>query len=1047
MFFLLYILNPGRRIGASCQATGVVRVFLAFFAALTSLSLRAAQPVVAIHDSELTRAFLTTPATNGTPVNPSTTGYQWWITNWSYFVMPDSLKEALRSDGTAFATVSDAQITAGNLLDTNGRPNYPIVISLCSEAMRDDEIAPLTNYVAAGGWLFVGGSSFTRNTDGTTRGDFASGAQMGVHMVRSVLTNWTGDATFSRVSCNPLIAHIPASQLTWQLPSAADEISWPESDHVGNPPTTLLHPLWEVRPGGASVLAQGDAYPYLLIKSYGKGCFIYIAAMEPVIGHGGWAPGMYSYCIIRNAIQQAFAAAQMPIPRVSPWPYKYDAAVIFRHDMEAIPAFIQSIENSARFEFTNGASGDYFFCTGELREDMPPDGPTIASLQRAVSNYNATIGPHNGGFTNINTYVPPVTTNSYDYWHWGPDEVLDTTPTNATYTNGYAYAVASISNSFNDIQGWLGAYTNNGGGLKLWVAPYFNATRDKSYQIEQQLGIQATGEQKAGPFPHWTISTQTPDKLYSFLSVPVSDWFVGSRISQSMEDGYDTNSLHAMVDFYYNLGALINLYSHSASDGSGAAGTLASEYVLYSLAKPRIWPANTAAIYNWWNKRASVTITPAYTTNGTQSCITFAISGSVDTNTAVEVYLPIASYYNLQIFTNGAAAAGTVWRTNGQSLKINVGTSVTNARVLYSLPPAARNDFYVGTEGAGLNVSAPGVLNNDVPGSGGAYLSAALSTDASNGVLNLNASGAFTYTPGATFSGVDNFTYVAQDAFTNSGPAEATLMTVPPGVLFFDSLARPTNTTDISPWVEQLGSWGITNNQLAGATVSNAYGFSYYSNSAWTDYTVQATVQFSNTNGWGGGVGGRLDPATGAHYAAWVYPEGSPGGQDRLKLIKFEGWTLWSFMPMADIGLPAVGTNAHALKITFKTNYITVSIDGTPQISLQDVNYDSVPPLTGGGIVAEMFNGGINYSLAVNNVSATPLTQPEILGVSLTNNAATVTWTSIPTQTYQLQYKDSITATNWNNIAPNVSATDTNTSATDIAIGPNQRFYRVMLVP
>ena len=47
---------------------------------------------------------------------------------------------------------------------------------------------------------------------------------------------------------------------------------------------------------------------------------------------------------------------------------------------------------------------------------------------------------------------------------------------------------------------------------------------------------------------------------------------------------------------------------------------------------------------------------------------------------------------------------------------------------------------------------------------------AALSTDASNGVLNLNASGAFTYTPGASFSGVDNFTYVTQDAFTNSGP-------------------------------------------------------------------------------------------------------------------------------------------------------------------------------------------------------------------------------------------------------------------------------------
>ena len=184
MSFLLYILNLVRRVSANNRA-GVAQVFLAFFAALITLSLPAAQPVVAIHDSELTRAFETTPATNGTPNNASTTGFQWWITNWNYFVMPDSLKEALRSDGTVFTNVSDAQITAGNLLDTNGRPNYPIVISLCSEAMRDDEIAPLTNYVAAGGWLFVGGSSFTRNTNGTSRGDFAIAAQMGIHMVSS----------------------------------------------------------------------------------------------------------------------------------------------------------------------------------------------------------------------------------------------------------------------------------------------------------------------------------------------------------------------------------------------------------------------------------------------------------------------------------------------------------------------------------------------------------------------------------------------------------------------------------------------------------------------------------------------------------------------------------------------------------------------------------------------------------------------------------------------------------------------------------------------
>jgi len=46
--------------------------------------------------------------------------------------------------------VSDADISAGDLLDSNGRPKYPILISLAAEAVRDDEIAQLNNYVAAG---------------------------------------------------------------------------------------------------------------------------------------------------------------------------------------------------------------------------------------------------------------------------------------------------------------------------------------------------------------------------------------------------------------------------------------------------------------------------------------------------------------------------------------------------------------------------------------------------------------------------------------------------------------------------------------------------------------------------------------------------------------------------------------------------------------------------------------------------------------------------------------------------------------------------------
>src|SRR5947209_16442953 len=109
------------------------------------------QPVVAIHDSELTRALENMPAVAPTPSGTGTTGKQWWPQDWHYFVMPEAAKEALRSDGTAFAVVSDSNISSGLLL-SNGLPRYPILISFASEALRDDEIGPLTNYVAAGGF-------------------------------------------------------------------------------------------------------------------------------------------------------------------------------------------------------------------------------------------------------------------------------------------------------------------------------------------------------------------------------------------------------------------------------------------------------------------------------------------------------------------------------------------------------------------------------------------------------------------------------------------------------------------------------------------------------------------------------------------------------------------------------------------------------------------------------------------------------------------------------------------------------------------------------
>src|SRR5207248_8461679 len=118
-----------------------------------------------------------------------------------------------------------------------------------------------------------------------------------------------------------------------------------------------------------------------------------------------------------------------------------------------------------------------------------------------------------------------------------------------------------------------------------------------------------------------------------FVGLPVRDWFVGGLVAQSLEPWHPPGvhtltTLHDAVDFYYNLGGLIALYSHSLSTGFGDAGQLAPEYVRYTMntnLHPRVWPANAASLYQWWLERSNAQISPSFLINGLQSVATIAI--------------------------------------------------------------------------------------------------------------------------------------------------------------------------------------------------------------------------------------------------------------------------------------------------------------------------------------------------------------------------------------------------------------------------------------
>jgi hypothetical protein len=293
----------------------------------------------------------------------------------------------------------------------------------------------------------------------------------------------------------------------------------------------------------------------------------------------------------------------------------------------------------------------------------------------------------------------------------------------------------------------------------------------------------------------------------------------------------------------------------------------------------------------------------------------------------------------------------------------------------------ANNDFYVAPAGSAFSVPMPGVLANDTGGG----LRAVLITGPTNGTLALNMNGSFIYTPKTNFTGVDGFTYQAVRGPTTSNVATASIMLVAPGELFYDNFARPANSGAIFPWLLETGStmagsWGIANGLMIGTSAVNNYGYAYYQNSSWTDYSVQAQIRFSANNAASAGILGRLDPTSGAHYALWVYPEESPesstqftastNGSALLRLFKYEQW-VWPYTNMGDtMILPGVGVNWHTVKLTFQGNNISAYFDGNLVTNVtDDGSIDGQPAYANGGIGLNLWTlPPAAYAFSVDNV-------------------------------------------------------------------------------
>src|SRR5947209_5805336 len=195
------------------------------------------------------------------------------------------------------------------------------------------------------------------------------------------------------------------------------------------------------------------------------------------------------------------------------------------------------------------------------------------------------------------------------------------------------------------------------------------------------------------------------------------------------------------------------------------------------------------------------------------------------------------------------------------------------------------------------------------------------------------------------------------------------------GQSFFDDFTRGSDPGPLTPWSVQSGTWTVTGGALkAGANATSSFGYAYIANSSWTNYSVEAQIRFSTTSAYGGGIGGRLNPVFGGHYAAYICPENSPAGGKTLQIYKLQDWQSIEFtnssdQAMAIVTLPSVGTNWHSLKLAFQANQISAYFDNNLVATVRDVESGF---LGAGGIDAELFTGATTYNMFVDNVQVNP---------------------------------------------------------------------------
>ncbi len=201
----------------------------------------------------------------------------------------------------------------------------------------------------------------------------------------------------------------------------------------------------------------------------------------------------------------------------------------------------------------------------------------------------------------------------------------------------------------------------------------------------------------------------------------------------------------------------------------------------------------------------------------------------------------------------------------------------------------------------------------------------------------------------------------------------------------------------ISP-MGQGNGWSVAN----GVYSYSGLGFSQScaGNSGWTDYSFDADVRLSNLSNWPGGIRGRVNPATGAGYAVWLYP-----AYGEMILYSVPQWNInqGGVSQLAVAPMTFDATTAHDLKLDFHGSAVSVYWDGSYMMGSTDSSYASgyvcldadSQPIAYSNIQV----GAVQKTAALDPVSPSSLVFSSVGGsvpspqtLNITAGGATTTW-------------------------------------------------------